>query len=43
MSDRPTDHLQPTSKRRPGEQLTKDNFDDDDDDEPVGFGFEALC
>jgi hypothetical protein len=38
MSDRPTDHLQPTSKRRPGEQLTKDNFDDDDDDGPVRMG-----
>jgi hypothetical protein len=35
---RPTDHLQPAGKRRPGEQLTKDNIDDDDD-EPVG----GLC
>ncbi|KIZ06905.1 Ran-binding protein 1 domain-containing protein/ RanBP1 domain-containing protein [Monoraphidium neglectum] len=30
MSDRPTDHLQPSSKRRPGEQLTKDDADDDE-------------
>ena len=35
MADRPTDHLQPSSKRRPGEQLTKDDYDEEDDDGPV--------
>jgi hypothetical protein len=30
---RPSDNMQPTSKRRPGQQLTKDDVDDDDDEE----------
>lgn len=34
---RPSDSAQPNSKRRPGEQLTKDDIDDDDEVEgPVG-------
>ncbi|GBF95741.1 hypothetical protein Rsub_08723 [Raphidocelis subcapitata] len=40
MAERPTDHLQPAGKRRPGEQLTKDNFDDEEEAgyEPGAWG-----
>lgn len=39
---RPSDDMQRQSKRRPGEQLTKDNFEDDDD-EPVRLQPEKSC
>jgi hypothetical protein len=28
---RPSDSMQPAGKRRPGDQLTKDNFDDEEE------------
>jgi len=35
MSERPTDHLAPSSKRRPGAQLTKDDAEDNSDEAEV--------
>jgi hypothetical protein len=42
MSDRPSDALQPKSKRRPGAQLTKDDVDSEDDDNGVRDSAGAL-
>lgn len=36
--------MQPSSKRRPGQQLTKDDLDDDDDEGPVSTAsMRGLC
>lgn len=40
---RPTDHLQPSGKRRPGEQLTKDNAGDSDEEGPVSDLLRHSC
>lgn len=42
MSERPSDSMMPSSKRRPGEQLTKDDADDDDDGGEVRRGPDAC-
>lgn len=47
MSERPSDAMQPSSKRRPGGQLTKDDMDDEEDGpvraEEGHFGGHATC